>query len=152
VILPEYNIKTTYIQQFVVDIHTAVSDEFMADGAAFVANNCQVSYTRDFLMKKWLFHFRAFLAAKEKEDTQRREDTDQEVIESPSSWWEMLKRDHAPVWFLRRYPVQYDTRTIVTRTVFINSKKVNVCPHLPMKWPKESQYMCISYLAGEQND
>lgn len=28
------------------------------------------------------------------------------TITEPASWWQMLKRDHAPKWFLKRYPVK----------------------------------------------
>lgn len=33
------------------------------------------------------------------------------TISFPSSWWEHLKRDHAPKWFLKFYPVkEYDEK------------------------------------------
>ncbi len=36
---------------------------------------------------------------------------------TPANWWEMLKRDHAPQWFLKRWPVQnrisYVMRTVI---------------------------------------
>lgn len=28
------------------------------------------------------------------------------MIKFPSSWWQMLKRDHAPKWFTNRFPVK----------------------------------------------
>jgi hypothetical protein len=36
-------------------------------------------------------------------------------VEEPTTWWQMWKRDHAPVWFLRRFPVDYWTRTVRVR-------------------------------------
>lgn len=33
------------------------------------------------------------------------------VVMTPSNWWERLKKDHAPRWFLKRFPVRYDTTT-----------------------------------------
>lgn len=43
-----------------------------------------------------------------------------DVIEfkKPSTWWEMLKEEHAPGWFRHRWPVRYDTRTIDVRIAY----------------------------------
>lgn len=33
----------------------------------------------------------------------------------PASWWDHLKRDHAPAWFTRWYPVKYHKVSLVVR-------------------------------------
>ena len=39
-------------------------------------------------------------------------------IETPATWWEMLKRDHAPAWFVRRWPVRYTVQEYQARTLY----------------------------------
>jgi len=46
---------------------------------------------------------------------ERLADIQQDVrIQVPATWWQHLKRDSAPEWFLRRFPVQHET---ITKTV-----------------------------------
>lgn len=40
----------------------------------------------------------------------------------PTSWWQMLKRDHAPKWFLNRFPVKSKTVTIDAKVFYPNLK------------------------------
>ncbi|SRR5258708_3838045 len=40
------------------------------------------------------------------------------VIKTPINWWEHLKEEKAPLWFLVRWPVQYSTRTIDIKAIW----------------------------------
>jgi len=42
------------------------------------------------------------------------------LFKRPTSWWQMLKEEKAPAWFLRRWPVQYDTVTIDVLATYPN--------------------------------
>jgi len=53
------------------------------------------------------------------------EEWDEEVKIYPATMWEELKRDFAPRWFKRKFPVRYNKD--ITRHVANNYR---VCPHL----------------------
>lgn len=38
--------------------------------------------------------------------------------ETPSSWWQMLKKEHFPKWFLKRYPVKYTKTELTIKTLY----------------------------------
>lgn len=40
----------------------------------------------------------------------------------PTSWWQMLKRDHAPKWFLKRFPVKSKAVTIDAKVLYPDLK------------------------------
>jgi len=40
------------------------------------------------------------------------------VYRTPASWWQMLKRDHAPMWFKKRWPVIESIDTVVIKDVY----------------------------------
>jgi hypothetical protein len=42
----------------------------------------------------------------------------------PASWWEALKQEYAPAWFLRRWPVRVREIGVSTTAVY------NTCPHI----------------------
>lgn len=48
----------------------------------------------------------------------------------PSSWWQHLKRDHAPKWFKQRFPVK--------ETVF-TYESAKLCPHINIKFQDNQQ-------------
>jgi hypothetical protein len=48
----------------------------------------------------------------------------EEVVFWPKDWWQMLKEQYAPKWFLKRWPVEYDDHTLS-----VQAYKA-VCPHL----------------------
>lgn len=55
-------------------------------------------------------------------------------IETPRNWWEMLKRDHAPAWFLRRFPVKvivqvYHARVLYPQVSFPDWKHSTILVH-----------------------
>jgi len=39
-------------------------------------------------------------------------------INHPRTWFEMLKRDHAPKWFIRRFPVRYKTEVYNAKALY----------------------------------
>lgn len=41
----------------------------------------------------------------------------------PLTWWDHLKLDHAPEWFLDRYPVKYRHIRFTSKEVFPHSKR-----------------------------
>lgn len=53
------------------------------------------------------------------------------AVKIPKTWWEMLKRDHLPRWWLRRWPVQ----TKEVTELFTFEQEVRVCPHCNIDWP-----------------
>ncbi len=40
------------------------------------------------------------------------------TYKTPINWWEMLKRDHAPGWFTKRFPVREDTEIVEIKDIF----------------------------------
>ena len=57
------------------------------------------------------------------------------VFQVPSSWFQMLKKEHAPLWFLKRYPIKYDS---IRRKVKV--KMSAAYPKLPIAFPKYGGY------------
>ena len=51
-------------------------------------------------------------------------------ISVPTTWWEMLKRDHLPEWWKRRWPVVNHTLT----KDYTFEEEVRVCPHADVAW------------------
>ena len=39
-------------------------------------------------------------------------------IKRPATWWQMLKEQHAPYWFKRRWPVRYTTEMYDARALY----------------------------------
>ena len=46
------------------------------------------------------------------------ENLDTLTLDTPATWWEMFKAEHAPAWFTRRFPVKYVTRRYDMRCVY----------------------------------
>lgn len=40
------------------------------------------------------------------------------TFQTPTTWWDHLKQDHAPGWFLKRYPVKYTKTTLRGTALF----------------------------------
>src|SRR5271157_5517324 len=61
------------------------------------------------------------------------------TIKIPINWWEMLKRDCLPRWFVRRYPVK--TKDITEKFFF--EQEVRVCPHTDVVWqdPRHIEFL-----------
>lgn len=64
---------------------------------------------------------------------------------TPKTAWQMLKKQHAPKWFTRRYPVQYEHHTykrLVKFTRFAEYPKANIAI------PKDNDRLFIQTLGG----
>jgi len=46
------------------------------------------------------------------------ENLDRLDIVTPATWWDMLKKQHAPEWFKRRFPVRYNKQRYDMRCVY----------------------------------
>ena len=69
-------------------------------------------------------------------------DTREVTLKFPANWWQHWKEDHAPKWFLRRWPVNYMERKVHFRTIW---------PYNEMKFPRRMGSMVVlSYLDKEQ--
>lgn len=62
---------------------------------------------------------------------------------TPASWWQMLKRDYAPTWFKKKWPVKYQdeshkrkVQTWVREKLKIKFKVKAVYPKLPEIYPE----------------
>ena len=60
-------------------------------------------------------------------------------IERPATWFQMLKEQHAPDWFKRRWPVRYDTETHDARALY---------PKLAMPDETNNRVWVRSYLSA----
>lgn len=54
----------------------------------------------------------------------------------PTSWWQMLKRDHAPAWFLKRFPAKCKTVTIDAKVFY---------PDLKVSVPTRESRICVVF-------
>lgn len=82
------------------------------------------------LYQELCYQLDAFIAAKTHTDKR----TSTRVVERitiPLTWWDHLKLQHAPAWFLSRWPAR--TRTIeVTVVKETTTTTQNICPHIDM--------------------
>ena len=62
----------------------------------------------------------------------------------PSNWWEHLKKEKAPKWFKKKYPVQFTTKTVKRTAVF---KRYAEYPKANVAIPKGSK-LFIETLGG----
>lgn len=92
--------------------------------------NADIYKQAEYLTDQIFYRLSAYLASK---STTKEEATERvlEVVKVPLTWWEHLKDRFAPLWFLRRWPVQYryinirlEEKRIVTTT--------NICPHIEL--------------------
>jgi hypothetical protein len=77
----------------------------------------------DCIARMFLVHMRAYAAAKNYRDQRKIS------IRVPASWWQHLKRDYAPEWFTRWWPVR-----MKKRTHHFTTKVTNLCPHAYISW------------------
>lgn len=68
--------------------------------------------------------------------------TEDETVRWPDGWWEMLKDSHAPAWLLRRWPVRYAEKVIVT-----NTHHYFVCPHVNVPAHGRDKTVHIQFMA-----
>lgn len=62
---------------------------------------------------------------------------------TPATWWDHVKKDLAPAWFTRRWPVKYDEERIRVRG------DIHVCPHANIAWPDGEQH--LNFIAYTQD-
>ncbi len=73
----------------------------------------------DALSKNLCYRLNAFVYHREV----RREES--EWVQYPKRWWDSLKLEFAPKWFIRKWPVVYERKAVLV-------KHYHVCPHLPI--------------------
>jgi hypothetical protein len=49
---------------------------------------------------------------------------EEEVIQTPKTWWDMFKIAHFPEWAKTRFPPQFNTRTINKKILMVDGRKV----------------------------
>lgn len=68
------------------------------------------------------------------------------IYSFPSNWWEHLKADHAPQWFIKKYPIKYTEhrkeRTL-TFTRYAEYPKANILV-------QENKKLFIDFLGGTE--
>jgi hypothetical protein len=70
-----------------------------------------------------------------------------ESIDFPATPWEFWKQEHAPKWFLERWPVKMKT-TVVNR----NIHKHYVCPHINIKEDRYPHIVWMYEHSGQKKD
>lgn len=58
-------------------------------------------------------------------------------IDIPASWWQMFKKEFAPKWFIKKYPIVYIRHTINSKTLY---------PMLDIKTPELTHTIVYSEL------
>lgn len=88
-----------------------------------VAQNMRVQkfYTHD-LPNYVTYAFTSFLGHVHKQDK-----VETTLYKYPATVWEFFKDKYAPQWFLRRWPVRYESKKIATHI-----EKNFMCPHIAM--------------------
>ena len=57
------------------------------------------------------------------------------TINVPETWWDMLKQDHFPKWWLKLWPVR--TVGLSKKAYFEYEQQIRVCPHANVAWPDD---------------
>ena len=109
--------KAVLMERLYVHLHKIIPDLAVSRGQFEF-------YTRlDQAMVGTIAHFQGWLLDGHKKD---REESD--VIEFPASPWQFFKQRHAPKWFLSRWPVVMEERTV---RVAIHQHYI--CPHVSIE-------------------
>jgi hypothetical protein len=97
-----------------------IRDNFRVNIPFHAIENLKVeSIPQFYCLDEYIHRFETFLAG----DTKRREILQKTKV--PLTWWDHVKQKFAPLWFIKRYPIQY--REIIVKTE-INITKI--CPHI----------------------
>lgn len=63
----------------------------------------------------------------------------------PEDWWQAFRERWLPRWWLKRYPVVYQTISVHRPKVSIHEQKIRVCPHLDiMVRDNQSHYQFLA--------
>jgi hypothetical protein len=101
-----------------------------------VRNTARLNAYYDYFLKGLVVDLTAWLVRSNEKHSTISKDM---VIKVPLNWWEMLKRDHLPRWFVRRYPVK--TKDVTEKFFF--EQEVRVCPHANVVWedPRHIEFL-----------
>lgn len=115
-------LKRVLIEKQRISVLSKISPEMLASS--------DIGSCFDYLADELLFRLDVFMAKSKKTD----ENTIERVLETvvvPITWWDHLKVEHAPKWFLDRWPA--DTRIIEARREVKNiTVNTRLCPHIQM--------------------
>lgn len=70
-----------------------------------------------------------------------------DYVDIPSSWWQHLKYEHAPGWFIDRWPVQYDRATL---TVYL--ERWATYPEANVRHDKRLGNMVVQDIASQSTE
>ena len=65
------------------------------------------------------------------------------TINVPLTWWDMLKQEHFPEGWLKRWPVK--TVGLSKKVHFQYEQQVRVCPHANVAWPDERHLHFLTF-------
>jgi hypothetical protein len=86
-----------------------------------VAQNMELSLRQSkYAADHMTYMIKSFLTNVKREDT-----ASTTLFKYPATPWEFYKEKYAPMWFLKRWPVRYESEEVVTSSV-----KNFMCPHL----------------------
>jgi hypothetical protein len=85
--------------------------------------------------KRMVFHLHSYVLGK----NHGRVDLERQW---PKDWWEAVKERFAPRWFLKRWPVRYES-------VSVHEVVWKVCPHVNLKTPDQRQ-VHFQWLDGDE--
>lgn len=113
--LIEQNVKRVLLKVHELNYKTVIPRRLIED--------CKVEIEEEYMMlaDHLLYSIKTYLASETKvyKYVAKREKV-------PVNWWEHLKHEKAPIWFINRYPVKYrNVDTLVKSTTH-----VKVCPHI----------------------
>lgn len=110
--------------------------------------NGDISVHEDRLARGLVFTLRTYLLGNKHTDTWTdrkkyvKKVTMEVKMETPSTWWQMLKQEHFPEWYKKRWPVlttpqyfsemkevEFDVEKSTTHSV------TKICPHANEVWP-----------------
>lgn len=63
------------------------------------------------------------------------------VFHIPLTWWDHLKLDFGPEWFVSRFPVKFKRLTYITK-----QEQNFMCPHDNIAWDKDNELVHIRWL------
>ena len=136
---PIGEIKSILLRQIPIGISRVLSKYDLEH----LMNNHNFQSFEDRFCEGMVYTLRVYLAGNTKSDVKMVENT---VAGDPvpTSWWQMLKRDHAPEWFKKRWPV---VTSIKHYTVMqeVSYSETRVCPHADVAWPDNSHLHFLTY-------
>ena len=87
-----------------------------------------------------VYQLRGYLHGKKHTDTK----TVKDCINTPATWFQMFKKQFAPTWFLKLYPVRNIRHEFTVNTI---TNTTNICPHLDID-SHDQQHVHVAWLEG----